>query len=48
MAYLSENINITWDIIEKHPEFPWNWKALSKNPSITWDIVEKNPLKPWK
>ena len=44
---LSENPNITWDIIKAHPDKPWNYKNVSRNPNITWDIVVSNPDEPW-
>jgi hypothetical protein len=44
---LSQNPNITWDIIQAHPDLPWNWENISWNPNITWDIIEQNPDKDW-
>ena len=44
---LSENPNITWEIIQANPDKEWNWYLLSGNPNITWDIVEANPDNPW-
>jgi hypothetical protein len=44
-GYLSQNPNITWDIVKANPEEPWNYKWLSCNrmtnrkPS---EIVSKN------
>jgi hypothetical protein len=35
------------DIIEKHPEKPWNWYSISENPNITMEDIEKYPEKPW-
>ena len=35
------------EIIEKHPEKPWNWSWISHNPNITMEIIEKHPEKPW-
>jgi hypothetical protein len=46
-AWLSNNPNITWDIVEANPDKPWNWAWLSNNPNITWDVVAANPNKPW-
>ena len=51
--WLSENPNITWDIVEANPNItmdiveanldkPWSWRRLSSNPNITWDIIEAN------
>ena len=39
--------NVTFDIVEKHPDKPWNWSGLSRNPNVTFDVVEKHPDKPW-
>jgi len=44
---LSYNDNITWDIVQAHPDEPWDWSALSKNKCVTWEIVQKHPEKPW-
>ena len=35
------------DIIEKHPEKPWNWYSISMNPNITMEMIEQHPEKPW-
>ena len=35
------------DIIEKHPNKPWNWNGISYNPNITMDIIDKYFDKPW-
>ena len=45
--FLSQNPNITWDIVKANQDKPWNWNVLSWNPNITWDIVKANPDKPW-
>jgi hypothetical protein len=39
--------NITFEIVKKYPDKPWNWDYLSCNPNITMDIVETYPDKPW-
>jgi len=44
---LSNNKNLPWEIVEKYPDKPWNWKDLSRNPSITWENIISNPDKPW-
>ena len=44
---LSNNPNITFDIVEKHIDKPWDWQMLSNNPNITFDIIEKHIDKPW-
>jgi hypothetical protein len=45
--WISQNPNITWDIITTNPEKPWDWDTISQNPNITWDIIRTNPEKPW-
>ena len=44
---LSNNPNITMEIVEKYPNKPWDWIGLSGNPNITIEFVEKYPDKPW-
>ena len=44
---VSENPNITWDIIKGHPERPWEPEMVSRNKNITWEIVKANPEYPW-
>ena len=44
---LSQNPNITFDIVEKYIDKPWSWYGLSQNPNITFDFVEKHMDKPW-
>ena len=47
---LSENPNITWDIVRNNygdPSKRWSYDRLSLNPNITWDIVQANPTKGW-
>ena len=44
---LSSNPNITFDIVEKYINKPWDWEKLSYNPNLTFDIVEKYINKPW-
>ena len=38
---LSSNPNITFDVVEKYIEKPWNWSKLSLNPNITFDFIKK-------
>ena len=45
---ISQNPNITWDIIEANPDKPWQYGVVDRNPNITWDIVEANLDKPWR
>jgi len=44
---ISSNPNITFEIVEAHPDKPWDWEGLSLNPNITFEIVETYPDKPW-
>jgi hypothetical protein len=44
---ISQNPNITWEIVEANPEWPWDYPWLSGNPNITWEIVQANPDKNW-
>ena len=44
---LSQNPNITWEIVQNNPDKDWDYYCLSKNPNITWDIVQQNPDKQW-
>ena len=46
-AGLSENPNITMEIVLANPDKPWDWEYLSYNPNITWEIIEDNLDKPW-
>ena len=44
---LSQNLNITMEIIENNPDKNWDWSYVSRNPNITMEIIEKYPNKPW-
>ena len=44
---LSDNPNITMEIIEKNLNKPWNWYYISQNPNITMKMIENSPEKPW-
>jgi hypothetical protein len=46
--WISQNPNITLEIIESNPNYPWDWDSISYNPNITIEIIEKNPEKPWE
>ena len=45
---ISQNPNITLDIIQENPKYPWDWWYISSNPNITWDIIQNNPDYPWE
>ena len=44
---ISQNPNITMEMIETNPDKPWDWSCISRNPNITMEIIENNPDKPW-
>jgi len=44
---ISQNPNITWEIIRDNPDKPWNWYCISCNPNITWEIIRDNPDRNW-
>ena len=44
---LSNNPNLTMELIEKYSYKPWDWHSISKNPNITMEMIEKYPDKPW-
>ena len=45
---ISQNPNITMDIINQYPEKPWDWNWISRNPNITMDIINQYTEKPWR
>lgn len=45
--YVSVNPNVTWEIIQSHPQYAWNYKLMSENPNITLDIMEQHPEYNW-
>ena len=44
---LSENVLVTMDIIENHPDFGWDWGRVSANPNLTLDVMKRHPDKEW-
>jgi hypothetical protein len=44
---ISENPNLTIEMILSNPNKQWNWNEISRNPNITMDIIKANPDKPW-
>ena len=44
---LSENPNVTWEIVKANPQIPWNFSYLSRNANITWEIITENPNEDW-
>ena len=45
--YISQNPNITMEIIVNSPEKPWNWNIISNEKYITIEFIENSPDKPW-
>ena len=43
LGAISCHPSVTIDVIEKHPEFPWNIEGLSENPNLTPEFVQKHP-----
>ena len=46
-SWISQNPNITMEMIEKYPDKPWNWDMISRNSNITMEFIEKLSDKPW-
>jgi hypothetical protein len=46
-SWLSENVLITMDIIENHPDFGWDWEQVSGNPNLTLDMMKRHPDEDW-
>ena len=44
---VSKDSDVTWDVVQANPDFPWSYYYLSQNHNITWEIVQANPDKPW-
>ena len=44
---ISQNLNITWEIILHNPDKPWEWSSISRNKNITWEIIKNNPDNLW-
>ena len=43
LSGISNNPNITMEIIVNYPDKDWDWYCISKNPNITMEIIEKYP-----
>ena len=43
---ISKSSWVTWEIIEEHPDWPWDWDAISTAKWLTAEIVIDND-KPW-
>ena len=44
---MSENPNLTINMIKDNRDKPWDWKSITANPNITMDIIINNPDEPW-
>jgi hypothetical protein len=44
---ISQNLNITMEMIEKYPNKDWDWNGISRNPNLTMEMIENSPEKPW-
>lgn len=47
MIRVSQNPNITWDIIQEHPQYNWRYHYYSKNPTLQWKNVIEHLELPW-
>jgi hypothetical protein len=47
LQLLSQNPNITYEIIQQNPDKGWNYNYLSRNSNITYKIIQQNPDGPW-
>jgi hypothetical protein len=39
---ISENPNITWDIVVSNPDKRWDWSYMTSNPNITFYLNQIN------
>ena len=44
---LSQNLNLTSDIVRDNPDKSWDWYFLIDNPNISWAVIESNLIKEW-
>lgn len=42
---ISKHKNVTLQIIEENPDFPWDWDYVWYNPNMTWEFAKANPEK---
>lgn len=42
--YISQNPNITWDIVKNNLDKPWNYKWLLQHANFTYDIIVQNEI----
>jgi hypothetical protein len=41
------NPNVTMEMIEKNPNYPWDWNSVTWNPNLTLEFIMKYPNKDW-
>lgn len=44
---ISSQSYVNWDIVQKYPEYSWDYSQLSRNVNIKWEIVKNNLDRPW-
>ena len=44
---ISQNPNITMEMIENSPDKKWDWYEVSSNPNLTMEMIENNLDKNW-
>ena len=44
---ISNDEDITMDLVNKYPNSPWVWEFLSGNPGVTMENIQNNIDKPW-
>ena len=44
---LSQNPNITCEIIQDNLDKPWDWHYISSNTNLTWEFIQANLDKNW-
>ena len=44
---ISQNPNITMEMVNADPTKPWEWNAISYNPNLTMEMILANPTKDW-
>ncbi len=45
--YFQAKPNLLFQIIQAHPDKPWDWDYISENPNITMEMINAHPDKPW-
>ena len=47
MIEITQNPNITWEIIQNNPDKKWSWFWIVLNSNITWEIIQNNSDIEW-